>query len=83
MILDPQYSIAPAISSGTLPGSVGLLVPLENELYLGNSLDPGPDLLASSVRQAVQLGASGLKLFISYHPNAGERTAAKRNSSVA
>jgi tagatose 1,6-diphosphate aldolase len=79
VILDPQYSILQAIASGALPGNVGLLIPLENERLLGDSPDPDPAVVAWSVRQARQIGASGIKLFLFYHPDAGNRTLAQEN----
>ena len=74
VILDPQYSAIQAITSGALPGSVGLLIPLENELNWGSSPDLERKVPAWSVKQARQVGANGIKLFLSYHPDAGDRT---------
>jgi tagatose-1,6-bisphosphate aldolase len=79
VILDQEYSALQAIASGALPGNVGLIISLENAPFVGNS--PGPDrkLPAWSVRQARQVGASGIKLYLSYHPDAGDRTVAQED----
>jgi tagatose 1,6-diphosphate aldolase len=79
VLLDPEFSAFQAIQSGALPGNVGLLIQLENERLLGSSPDPDPLLVAWSVRQARQVGASGIKLYLPYHPDAGDRTAAQEN----
>ena len=79
VILDPKYSALQAIASGALPGNVGLLIPLDNELFAGSSPAPNRDLPAWTVRKAREVGAGGIKLFLSYHPDAGDRTTAQED----
>ncbi len=79
VILDPRYSALQAIASGALPGNVGLVVALENEVLAGSSPAPDRKLPAWSVRQARQVGASGIKLYLAYHPDAGDRTLAQED----
>jgi tagatose 1,6-diphosphate aldolase len=77
VILDPQYSLLQAIRCGALSGNVGLLTPLESELGVGNSHAQDSKTPAWSVAQAREIGASGVKLYLSYHPDAGDRTLAQ------
>jgi tagatose 1,6-diphosphate aldolase len=58
---------------------VGLLIALENMLPAPGSPNPGSKWPAWSVRQARQIGASGVKLFLSYHPDAGAAAAAQED----
>jgi tagatose 1,6-diphosphate aldolase len=79
VILDPQYGALQAIACGALPGHVGLLTPLESEPRAAGPGAPGEDRPAWSVRQACQIGASGVKLYLSYHPDADDRTRAQED----
>ena len=75
VLLDPVYSAAQAIVSQALPGQVGFLCALEEQGYEGSSSARRTTLLADwSVEKAVRLGASGIKLLIFYHPDAGAAT---------
>jgi tagatose-1,6-bisphosphate aldolase len=75
-MLDPVYSAAQAIASGALPGHVGLLTALEEQGYLGSPYCRQTTLLNGwSPVKAKRLGASGIKLLLFYHPDAGEATA--------
>lgn len=75
VMLDPEYGIAPAIHSGTLPGRIGFIAALEQQGYLG---DPSIEMTALlpgwDVAKAQRSGASGLKLLVLYHPDGGEIT---------
>src|ERR1700730_3403332 len=72
VLLDPIYSAAQAIVSGTLPGHVGLLCALEEQGYLGDSLSRQTTLLSGwSVVKAKGVGARGAKILLFYHPEAG------------
>ena len=77
VILDPQYSALQAIASGALPGSVGLIVPLDNGLREGGSFPREGRTTGWTVQQARQVGACGVKLYITYRPDAGARTEAQ------
>lgn len=75
VLLDPVHSAAQAIAEGALPGHVGLLVALEEEAYGGDSSRRQTVLVPGwSVEKAKRLGASGVKLFLFYHPDAGAVT---------
>jgi len=72
VLLDPIYGAAQAIAAGALPGQVGLLCALEEQGYLGDPLGRQTTLMAGwSVAQARRLGATGIKLLLFYHPEAG------------
>ena len=75
ILLDPVYSAAQAIVSQTLPGRIGFLCALEEQGYEGSPHARQTSLLNDwSVEKAVRLGASGIKLLIFYHPDAGAAT---------
>lgn len=75
VMLDPEYGIAPAIHSGTLAGSVGFIAALEQQGYLGDPTTHMTSLLPDwSVAKAKRSGASGIKLLVLYHPDAGAIT---------
>lgn len=78
VLLDPLYSAAQAIATHTLPGHVGLLCALENQGYLGNPFARETTLLENwSVAKAKRLGATGVKILLFYHPDAGAVTDAQ------
>jgi tagatose 1,6-diphosphate aldolase len=75
VMLDPVYSAAQAIVATALPGSVGFLAALEEQGYLGGDSARNTTLLDGwNVAKAKRLGASGVKLLIFYHPQAGRAT---------
>lgn len=75
VMLDPVYSAGQAIVAGALSGHVGFLAALEEQGYLGDPYARQTTLLSGwSVAKAKRLGASGIKLLIFYHPDAGEAT---------
>ncbi len=70
VLLDPIYSARQAIATHTLPGHVGLLCALEDQGYLGDPFARETTLLGDwSVAQAKQLGATGVKILLLYHPD--------------
>ena len=80
VLLDPLYSAAQAIVSGTLSGQVGLLCALEEQGYLGDARGRKTTLIDGwSVEQAGRLGANGVKLLLFYHPGAGAAAAAQED----
>jgi tagatose 1,6-diphosphate aldolase len=80
VMLDPVYSAAQAIATGSLPGNVGFLSALEEQGYLGNPLERETTLLGGwSVEKAKRLGAAGIKLLIFYHPHAGKAAACQES----
>ncbi len=70
ILLDPVYGVAPAIVSGVLPGSTGLLISLEKTGYTGESMARITELLPDwSVKKIKRLGASAVKLLIYFRPD--------------
>ncbi len=70
VMLDPEYSVAQAIATRTLPGTVGFIAALEDQGYLG---DPSAEttLLGDwSVEKAKRMGAGGVKLLVLYGDDA-------------
>lgn len=71
VLLDPEYSIAPAIAARAVPGSVGFLAAVEAQGYLGDPAARQNFLLEGwSVEKAKRTGASGIKLLVLYRPDA-------------
>jgi tagatose 1,6-diphosphate aldolase len=71
VLLDPEYGAEPCIASGTLPGTTGLIVALERTGYTGDPAARLSELLTGwNPLRALQLGASGAKLLVYYHPEA-------------
>jgi tagatose 1,6-diphosphate aldolase len=77
VILDPEYSALQAIACGALSGNVGLLIPLDSNHGPTGSAAANGQRPAWTVKQARTIGASGVKLYLSYHPEAGDRTLAQ------
>lgn len=72
VLLDPLYSAAQAIADGALSGHTGLLVALEQQGYLGNPYNRETASLSDwGVEKARRLGATGVKVLLFYHPDAG------------
>jgi tagatose 1,6-diphosphate aldolase len=71
ILLDPEFGAAQAIADRSLPGSVGLIVALEQTGYAGPPTNRRTLLIegwaAASVRR---LGAAAAKLLVYYHPDA-------------
>ncbi|HKY55980.1 MAG TPA: tagatose 1,6-diphosphate aldolase [Anaerolineales bacterium] len=72
VLLDPIYSAAQVIAGGALAGHAGLLVALEDQGYLGDPYNRETTSLSGwSVEKARRLGATGVKVLLFYHPDAG------------
>lgn len=70
-LLDPEYGAAHSIAAGTLPGSVGLLVAVEQSGYTGEATARVSQVLPGwSAAQAKRMGASAVKFLVYYHPEA-------------
>ena len=72
VILDPEYGARQAVACSAVPKGVGLLASVDLEAFT-----PGAADLRSAVwdvRAAREIGASGVKLYLSYHPDAGAFT---------
>ena len=75
VMLDPVYSAVQGIVTSALPGTVGFLCALEAQGYAGEPTARETQILNGwSVEKAKRLGASGIKLLVYYHPDAGEAT---------
>ncbi|OGO27404.1 MAG: hypothetical protein A2Z16_04355 [Chloroflexi bacterium RBG_16_54_18] len=73
VLLDPIYGAAQAISNGACPGSLGLIVAVEESGYTGTEIARESSLLMGwSVSKAKKMGADAVKLLIYYHPDTGE-----------
>lgn len=78
VMLDPEYSVAQAILSRSLPGSVGFLAAVEAQGYLGDPAARTTSLLPGwSVEKAKRVGANAIKLLVLYRPDAGAVTDAQ------
>jgi tagatose 1,6-diphosphate aldolase len=75
VMLDPEYSIAQAITTRSLSGRVGFIAALEAQGYLGDPAAVQTFLLDDwSVEKAKRTGADAVKLLVLYRPDAGEVT---------
>jgi len=73
VLLDPVYGVGQAITTGTLPGHVGLLVSLEKTGYSGESTARITEVLPDwSVKKAKRMGASAVKLLVYFRPDLKE-----------
>jgi tagatose-1,6-bisphosphate aldolase len=74
VLLDPQYSIPHAIDGVAIPAGIGLLASLPNALPAARPpAQVGYETF--TVADAREIGACGVKLYLPYHPDGGERTA--------
>jgi len=82
VLLDPLYSAGQVIADGALLGHPGLLVALEDQGYLGDPYNRETTSLSGwSVEKARRLGATGVKVLLFYHPDAG--AAAEKQTKYA
>lgn len=73
VLLDPIYGAAQAVASGACPGSLGLIVALEETGYTGTDTARKSSLLPGwSAGKARRMGADAVKLLVYYHPDTGE-----------
>lgn len=82
VLLDPEYSAAPAVHQGIIPKGTGLVVALEATGYTGDPNARESQVLPGwSVAKAKRMGADMVKLLVYYHPDAP--TAAEIEAFVA
>jgi tagatose 1,6-diphosphate aldolase len=75
VLTDPLYGAAQGIASGSLPGTVGLLVAVEKTGYTGDSTARVTEMIPGwTVSKIKRMGADAVKLLLYYHPDAGEIT---------
>jgi tagatose-1,6-bisphosphate aldolase len=82
LLLDPVYSLGHAIATRTLPGSVGVLAPIELLTYTPQS-PPGWDLEVKlrpgwTPEKIAKIGADGVKLILFYRTEQAGAAAAQR-----
>lgn len=78
VMLETEFALPAAITSGALPGGVGFLTALEAQGYLAEPA-AGPTVLMDdwSPAAAKTLGASGAKLLVHYDPALADHAAAQ------
>lgn len=82
VLLDPEFGVAPCITSGALSGSTGLLVATEASGYTGDASARHSAVLPGwSVGKVRKLGASAVKILVYYHPQSA--TAAEIEAFVS
>lgn len=75
VMVDPEYSVAQAITSRALSGRVGFIAAIEAQGYLGDPRARQTFLLEDwGVEKAKRVGADAVKLLVLYRPDAGEIT---------
>lgn len=80
VLIDPDYGF-PGVIAGAVPGSIGLLAPLEVTDYTPHPSQRGIRFIPGwSLRQLQQVGCCGAKLLIYYHPDAPD--AASKTAEV-
>jgi tagatose 1,6-diphosphate aldolase len=79
LLLDPVWSLAQAVATRTLPGTVGVLAPIEKLSYTpaGFGLDTAlrPKWTAEKI---AKIGADGVKLYLSYRAEVADVAAEQR-----
>jgi len=81
VLLDPNFGAAQCISSGVLPGHIGLLVSIEATGYENTTLGRITTLLNGwSIEKIKRMGASAAKLLVYYRPDLTEVANAQLNT---
>ena len=80
VLLDPIFGAAQAVASGTLRGSTGLLVSLEETGYEKDAQGRITALLPGwSVEKIKRMGASAVKILLYYRPDLAENATRQRD----
>jgi tagatose-1,6-bisphosphate aldolase len=70
VLLDPEFSAAQAIATGTIPGKTAFIVAVESTGYGGAPTARQSQILPGwGVEKAKRMGASMIKLLVYYHPD--------------
>ena len=78
VLLDPVYSMGQVIAQRALSSKTAFLSAIEEQGYLGDPYRRQTTMLEGwSIEKAKLLGASGVKVLLFYHPNAGEAAEAQ------
>jgi len=73
VLLDPVYSMGQAIAQRVLPPKTAFLSAIEEQGYLGDPYSRQTTMIQGwGIEKAKMLGASGVKVLLFYHPEAGE-----------
>jgi tagatose-1,6-bisphosphate aldolase len=73
VLLDPIYSLGQVIAQRALPPKTAFLSAIEEQGYLDDPYGRQTTMLESwGIEKAKMLGASGVKVLLFYHPDAGE-----------
>lgn len=73
ILLDPIYSLGQVIAERALPPKTAFLSAIEEQGYLGDPYGRQTAMLEGwGIEKAKMLGASGVKVLLFYHPEAGE-----------
>ena len=79
LLLDPVWSLSQAIATRALPGTVGLVVPIEQLSYTGHGFGLDTALRPRWTPEKIaKLGADGVKLYLSYRADVAEAAAEQR-----
>jgi tagatose-1,6-bisphosphate aldolase len=79
LLLDPVWSLGQAIATRTLPGTVGVLAPIEKLTYTGGGFALETELRPRWTPEKIaKLGADGVKLYLSYRADLAEIAAQQR-----
>ncbi|MBX6356145.1 MAG: hypothetical protein IRZ05_09875, partial [Micromonosporaceae bacterium] len=79
LLLDPVWSLGPAIATRTLPGTVGLVAPIEQLTYTGSGFALDTRLRPKWTPEKIaKLGVDGIKLYLSYRADLPEVAAEQR-----
>jgi tagatose 1,6-diphosphate aldolase len=74
VLLDAEFGAGQCVTSGSLPGKIGLVVSVEATGYTGDPAARHSRLMPDwSVAKAKRMGASAVKLLVYYHPDADTR----------
>lgn len=70
VLIDPEYGARQVLDAGVLPESTGLIVAVEKTGYAGDPANRISETLPDWSPQKInQLGASGVKLLVYFHPD--------------
>ena len=79
LLLDPVWSLGQAIATRTLPGTVGLIVPIEQLRYTPQGFDLETRLRPKWTPEKIAaIGADGVKLYLSYRADIADVAAEQR-----
>jgi tagatose-1,6-bisphosphate aldolase len=79
LLLDPVWSLGQAVATGILPGTVGVVVPIEQLSYTPQGFGLETALRPKwTVEKMSKLGADGVKLYLAYRAEVADVAAEQR-----